>query len=59
MLWQPNMVNDSELKRAQGIMGRLNGYLPHRWPNGGSPARSNSRTALSALFPGGARMYTR
>ncbi len=30
-------VNPSELSRAQGMMGRLNGYLPHRWPKWWEP----------------------
>ncbi len=30
-------VDSSELKRAQGVMGRLNGYLPHRWPKWWQP----------------------
>jgi glyoxylase-like metal-dependent hydrolase (beta-lactamase superfamily II) len=31
------LVHGGELTRAQGIMGRLNGYLPHRWPNWWQP----------------------
>ncbi|MGA2050182.1 MAG: N-acyl homoserine lactonase family protein [Terracidiphilus sp.] len=30
-------VAAGELKRAQGFMGRLNGYLPHRWPKWWQP----------------------
>jgi glyoxylase-like metal-dependent hydrolase (beta-lactamase superfamily II) len=30
-------VHASELKRAQGLMGKLNGYLPHRWPKWWQP----------------------
>jgi len=30
-------VHEDELKRAQGLMGRLNGYLPHRWPKWWQP----------------------
>lgn len=26
------LVHGEELRSAQGMMGRLNGYLPHRWP---------------------------
>jgi N-acyl homoserine lactone hydrolase len=26
------LVHSGELKHAQGMMGRLNGHLPHRWP---------------------------
>jgi N-acyl homoserine lactone hydrolase len=31
-------VAAGELKRAQGFSGRLNGYLPHRWPRWWKPA---------------------
>lgn len=30
-------VHPAELARAQGLMGRLNGYLPHRWPKWWQP----------------------
>lgn len=30
-------VHSAEWKRAQGVMGRLNGYLPHRWPKWWQP----------------------
>jgi N-acyl homoserine lactone hydrolase len=30
-------VHEGELKQAQGFMGRLNGYLPHRWPKWWQP----------------------
>ena len=30
-------VHPGELKRAQGLMGMLNGYLPHRWPRWWQP----------------------
>lgn len=30
-------VHAGELKRAQGLGGRLNGYLPHRWPKWWQP----------------------
>jgi N-acyl homoserine lactone hydrolase len=30
-------VHADELKRASGMMGRLNGYLPHRWPKWWQP----------------------
>jgi glyoxylase-like metal-dependent hydrolase (beta-lactamase superfamily II) len=30
-------VHGGELKRAQGMGGRLNGYLPHRWPKWWQP----------------------
>ena len=30
-------VHGGELKRAQGFSGRLNGYLPHRWPKWWEP----------------------
>jgi glyoxylase-like metal-dependent hydrolase (beta-lactamase superfamily II) len=30
-------VDRSELKRGQGLMGRLNGYLPNRWPKWWQP----------------------
>jgi glyoxylase-like metal-dependent hydrolase (beta-lactamase superfamily II) len=26
------LVNEQEYKRASGVMGKLRGYLPHRWP---------------------------
>jgi N-acyl homoserine lactone hydrolase len=30
-------VHAGEYKRAHGLMGRLNGYLPHRWPKWWEP----------------------
>jgi len=30
-------VHPAELARGQGLMGRLNGYLPHRWPKWWQP----------------------
>lgn len=30
-------VHADELKRASGMLGRLNGYLPHRWPKWWQP----------------------
>ena len=30
-------VHAGELKRAQGFAGRINGYLPHRWPKWWQP----------------------
>jgi N-acyl homoserine lactone hydrolase len=30
-------VHEAELNRAKGLMGRLNGYLPHRWPKWWQP----------------------
>jgi len=31
------LVHGKELRRAQGMMGKLNGYLPHRWPKWWQP----------------------
>lgn len=31
------LVHHGELRRARGLMGRLNGYLPHRWPKWWQP----------------------
>jgi glyoxylase-like metal-dependent hydrolase (beta-lactamase superfamily II) len=31
------LVHDGELQRGRGMMGRLNGYLPHRWPKWWQP----------------------
>jgi glyoxylase-like metal-dependent hydrolase (beta-lactamase superfamily II) len=44
-------VNDSELKRAQGIMGRLNGYLPHRWPKWWQPSALQFKDGPVGPFP--------
>ncbi len=50
-------VHAANGKRAQGSMGRLNGYLPHRWPKWWQPDRlrfqdrpvGRSRKALRSL----------
>jgi N-acyl homoserine lactone hydrolase len=44
-------VNPSELKRAQGFMGRLNGYLPHRWPKWGQPEALQFNNGPVGPFP--------
>jgi len=44
------LVHSEELKHAQGIMGRLNGYLPHRWPKWWEPEAIRFRQSSVGPF---------
>jgi glyoxylase-like metal-dependent hydrolase (beta-lactamase superfamily II) len=47
-------VAPTELKRAQGFMGRLNGYLPHRWPKWWQPEALQFSNGPVGPFPNSA-----
>ena len=45
------LVSDSELRAASGLRGRLNGYLPHRWPEWFNPTTVTFSEAAVQPFP--------
>jgi N-acyl homoserine lactone hydrolase len=45
------VVSDVEYKQAQGLTGRLRGYLPHRWPEGFKPRTVTLREEPYGPFP--------
>ncbi len=44
-------VDPSELNRAKGFMGRLNGYLPNRWPKWWQPQALQFNNSPVGPFP--------
>jgi N-acyl homoserine lactone hydrolase len=45
------LVSDSELQAASGLRGRLNGYLPHRWPEWFNPTTVSFSDEAVPPFP--------
>jgi N-acyl homoserine lactone hydrolase len=45
------LVSDSEFRTASGLRGRLNGYLPHRWPDWFNPTTLSFVEGVFQPFP--------
>lgn len=45
------VVTETEYQLARGLVGRLRGYLPHRWPDGFAPRTVTLRAAPYGPFP--------
>jgi glyoxylase-like metal-dependent hydrolase (beta-lactamase superfamily II) len=45
------LVSRTEYETASGFMGKLRGYLPHRWPEGFSPRMIDFRPDPFGTFP--------
>ncbi len=45
------LVTATELRAASGVVGRLNGYLPHRWPSWFAPKEIEFSTSAQGFGP--------
>jgi len=50
------LVTGPELENASGLLGKVRGFLPHRWPEWFSPALVNLESARFGPFPESLRL---